>query len=328
VVLFGGDVSLARGLGSRILRKPETDPFAGVAPLLASADLVFFNLESQLSDQKGETQADWNPLVFTGPPGGADVLSRAGIHAVSLANNHIWDYGRRGFFQTLANLKRVGVTYVGASEEPARMYEPAVLRIKGFSVALFAVTQIWNQGEFRGHAGEQFVAWAMYDRLDPYLRKARQQHDLVLLSYHGGGEYLNDPLTWTRDFARRAMQAGVDAFAGHHPHVPHGVGWEQGRPIFYSLGNLVFHMHKYFPWTGLSYLARVTFRRAAAPRVEVCPYRIVGDEPQPLTGAERPGQERLLRRHLQQLSLGLGGTKVGEPADSGCLPLSPAEHTP
>jgi hypothetical protein len=124
VLLAGGDVALGRGLGQRILKKPELDPFAGIAPLLKTADVRFVNLECQLSDQGGRTIHPQNHLVFTGPPGGADVLQRAGIDIVSVANNHLWDFGKQAFFETLHNLERVNVKYVGAREEPNQAYQP------------------------------------------------------------------------------------------------------------------------------------------------------------------------------------------------------------
>jgi hypothetical protein len=72
-LIAGGDVSFGRGLGQELLRDPQHDPFAPSATLLASADARFVNLESQLSDQRGETQSPFMELVFTGPPAGGGV---------------------------------------------------------------------------------------------------------------------------------------------------------------------------------------------------------------------------------------------------------------
>ncbi len=108
-VLFGGDVNLGRGAGQKILKDPKYDPFAEIAPLLSTADFRAVNLESQLSDQNGETQSPNHHLIFTGPPGGADVLAAAHIDLVSLANNHAWDYGKKALFETFTNLERAGV---------------------------------------------------------------------------------------------------------------------------------------------------------------------------------------------------------------------------
>jgi poly-gamma-glutamate synthesis protein (capsule biosynthesis protein) len=185
VLIAGGDVNLGRDAGQLILRDPAYAPFAGLRPLLESGDVRFVNLESVLSDQRGETQSPHHRLVFTGPPGGADVLRAAGIDIVSFANNHVWDYHARGFEETLANLERVGIAYAGAHREPDDLYQPTVVRVKGWSLAFFAVTHIWNYGAYRGHPGSRHVGWADPDKLREPVARALREHDLVLISYHG-----------------------------------------------------------------------------------------------------------------------------------------------
>ena len=323
VVLVGGDVNLGRGAGQHILKDPKYDPFHAIAPLLATADLRLVNLESQLSDQDGVTQHPVNHLVFTGPPGGADVLGRAGIELVSLANNHAWDYGKAAFLETLDNLERAGVRYAGASREPNRMYEPTVLTAKGWSVAVFGVTDIWNQGPIQEHEGRNHVAWAAFKSLEKPLEKARKEHDLVLVLYHGGGEYQDMPMQWTRGFVGQVMGAGAHAFFGHHPHVPHGIAWHGDRPAFYSLGNLVFAMHSDYPWTGVSFMARVTFHADGRLEAEACPYHILGHVPMPFEGKTQLARERMFTQHLQQVSAATGGTWVGGPGKLSCMPLGP-----
>jgi poly-gamma-glutamate capsule biosynthesis protein CapA/YwtB (metallophosphatase superfamily) len=323
VILAGGDVNLGRGAGQKILRDPSYDPFREVRPLLESADLRFVNLESQLSDQNGETSSKHHNLIFTGPPGGAETLARAGIDIVSLANNHAWDYGKQALLETFENLERAGVAYTGAHRESGKLYEPVVVRKKGWSVAFFAVTHIWNQGAIEQHAGRHFVAWAAFQHLAENLRRARAEHDLVLVSYHGGSEYVDVPMNWTRDFVRAVMLAGADALIGHHPHVPQGVGWFSGRPAFYSLGNLVFAMHSDHPWTGTSYFARLIFSADGKLAVEACPYHILGHTPMLLGGSTKQARERMVTQRLKLTSMAVGGTQVGEPGELSCIPLAP-----
>jgi len=323
VVIAGGDVNLGRGAGQKIIENPDYDPFHAVSPLLKSADLRMVNLESQLSEQGGETQSRRNHLIFTGPPGGARVLKRAGIDLVSLANNHAWDYGKPAFLETLDHLERAGVAYAGASRELGKGYEPTVIRVKGWSIAVFAVTHIWNQGPIQAHEGRHHVAWAAFDLLGKNIKRAKREHDLVLLSYHGGGEYLDVPMQWTREFVRAAMEAGVHGFFGHHPHVPHGVGWTKDKPVFYSLGNLVFAMHSDYPWTGTSFMARVTFHRDGRVDAEACPYHILGHVPLPFEGKTKAAREGAFVQHLKLTSLSTGGTKIGEPGEMSCVPLAP-----
>jgi poly-gamma-glutamate capsule biosynthesis protein CapA/YwtB (metallophosphatase superfamily) len=322
VVLAGGDVNLGRAAGQLILGDPKYNPLAALGALLETADLRFVNLESQLSDQRGETQSLRNHLIFTGPPAGADALSLAHIDVVSLANNHAWDYGKSALFETLANLRRAKVEYVGVSERPNGQYEPLIVSIKGKRISLFAVTQVWNQPPFSKHEAQYYVAWARFDLLKQRILRARKDSDVVLVSYHGGGEYLEVPMQWTRVFVREVMRLGVDAVIGHHPHVPHGVGWLGDRPVLYSLGNLVFAMHDEYPWTGTSFMARLTFGNGPV-QVEACPYYIMGHTPRFFDGPSKLVRERAFKRHLEHISITVGGTRVGEPSAFSCMKLEP-----
>lgn len=327
VLAAGGDVNLGRGCGKLLLSDSAYDPFRGIARAWSDADLRFVNLESSLSEQHGETQSPHHTLVFTGPPAGADALLRGGVGIASTANNHAWDYARRGLFETLENLDRVGVAHSGTGRDEDEAYRPAVMHINGLTVTFFAVTQVWNLGVFTEEEARHHVAWADFPRLRAALIRARAESDFVLLSYHGGEEYLDSPLPKTRDFVSEVMSVGVDAVIGHHPHVPQGVAWYGARPVFYSLGNLVFDGRSELPWTRESFLAKLRFRRGAPVEVSACPYRIDGFEPVALPVAEEE-LSRAFERHLQQTSAGLGGTELGERDALGCVRLLPLRDPP
>ncbi len=323
VVVAGGDVSFGRRCGQRILKDPSYNPLAGLTSILRHADLRLVNLESPLSDQGGETQSPRNRLIFTGPPGGAEVLSRAGIDVVNVANNHAWDYGKPAFVETLAHLRQAGVGVVGGSETEGTQYKPLVVHVKGFSIAIFGATQIWNQGPFRAHSGRHYVAWARFDKLGREIVRARLKYDLVFVNYHGGGEYIDIPMQRTRHFVKQVMQAKVDALFGHHPHVVQGVRWFGERPAFYSLGNLVFNLNERYPWTGIGALARLTFARDAPTRVEICPYRIEGHRPEPLLGDEAQALRSAFRERFEEVSRRVGGTRMAATGRDGCIELAP-----
>ena len=322
VVVAGGDVNFGRECGQAILENPRYDPFRFVEPLWRDADVRFVNLESQLSDQKGETQSPRNRLVFTGPPGGAGVLAQSGIHVVSTANNHAWDYGRSAFLETLDHLERAGVGNAGSGRTPKDAYSPAVVRARGYSAAIFAVTHIWNQGRFDDHQGKHYVAWARPNRMRKALARAKKEHDLVLFSYHGGVEYIDAPVGPTRRFLDAVMKTGfVDAVIGHHPHVPQGVGWYGSRPVFYSLGNFVFAGHDWAPRTKVGLLARLELGKNKRLVTRACPFSLDGHTPKPIAPADPASKE--LRDYLGLISTSTGGTRVGEPDERGCWELSP-----
>jgi poly-gamma-glutamate synthesis protein (capsule biosynthesis protein) len=323
VVMAAGDVSLGRDVGQRILRDASFDPFADLRPLLSRADVSFANLESPLSEQNGETEHPTKPLTFVGPPSGAALVARAPFHVVSLANNHVWDYGERGFLDTLDALEAANVRYTGVSRRAGEQYRPLVVRMNGWSIAFIAVTHVWNPGDFRGHEADERVAWADDARLVEAVRRARSEHDLVLVSYHGGREYSETPAQEPFDVAKLVMAAGADAVLAHHPHVPQGVGWFDERPVFYSLGNFVFGKYRDLEWTARGFVARLTFEPDGKLAIAACPYRIDAGVPRRVTASDWPRSEGVFRSYLRRASsyASVAGTRVGDPDELGCLAL-------
>lgn len=330
VIVAGGDVSFGREVGQRLVGSPNYAPFAAISPLLRQADVRFVNLESQLSDQQGETQSPRHRMIFTGPPEGARALSAAGIDVVSTANNHAWDYGRSALFETLDHLRAANVRSAGTGRDLEQAYSPASITVKGFRVAVFALTHIWNQGPIEKHDGRDYVAWANVDRLSKAVAQARTANDVVLVSYHGGAEYQDAPSDLTRAFAKAMIEAGADAVIGHHPHVIQGVGFVNARPVFYSLGNLVFGRRPEHPWTRYGMLARLRIGPEAARRFSVCPYRIDEFEPEPLSSAPSDPERIKFLSHLKLASTAVGGIELGATDELGCVEVAraPRAFTP
>jgi poly-gamma-glutamate synthesis protein (capsule biosynthesis protein) len=196
-----------------------------------------------------------------------------------------------------------------------------VVESGGIKIAVFSVTHIWNQGPIEEHAGRKYVAWAKWDALKYRVARIRPEVDFVLLSYHGGAEYIDVPMSMTRRFVKAAMKAGVDAVIGHHPHVPQGVGWYSDRPVFYSLGNFVFAGHEEQTWTNYGMLARLTLKPDRTLEAQACPYVIEGHIPKPLEPSA--AANRRFRQHLRTTSANVGGSEVGEPGADGCYALAP-----
>jgi poly-gamma-glutamate synthesis protein (capsule biosynthesis protein) len=324
-LIAGGDVFFGRMVGQVLLAKPETDPFSEVRALLDSADVRFGNLECQLSDQRGVTVHPDNHLVFTGPPRGADALSRARFDIVSLANNHMWDFGKDALWQTFANLERVGVAYVGAGRDTARAYAPVFIEREGFKLAFLAVTDIWNFGHLEQHPAREFVADADPERIAEAVRPLARDPavDAVIVSYHGGSEYMEEPTLQTRAVVHAAVDAGADIVIGHHPHVAQGVSFYKGQPILYSLGNFTMGMKGEHPWSRYGYLARVRFERGEVPAVEACPFLIHYFTPTPLSLPQHEAVEAYFFRKLAALNKRVGGADIGPLGADGCAPISP-----
>jgi poly-gamma-glutamate capsule biosynthesis protein CapA/YwtB (metallophosphatase superfamily) len=242
-----GDVNLGRQAGQEILKGDTLFPFAAVRDTFMAHDIVFANLECTLSDQKGETQHPNNNLIFTGPPEGAFALKYGGVTIVSTANNHALDYGIGAHTETARYLTEAGIKYVGT--QTADLFGPVIVEKRGVRIAFFACTDIMNSS---GEWWKRYVAPADSGRLFPRIREIRDSVDFVVLSYHGGDEYADRPAQRTKLFASASVEAGVDLFLGHHPHVPYGIERIAGRYIVHSLGNFVFRQPFHY-WTQRSF---------------------------------------------------------------------------
>jgi poly-gamma-glutamate synthesis protein (capsule biosynthesis protein) len=189
-----------------------------------------------------------------------------------------------------------------------------------------AVTDIWNQGVLWEHPARERVAAADLPGLAATVRAARAKlaADAVVVSHHGGGEYVDRPLPRTRDFARAAIDAGADAFVGHHPHLIQGIEIYRGHPIFYSLGSFVMTLSGEHPESEIGMLTRLTLRRGAPPVAEVCPVRRDGLGAVSLaTDPRRAETEASFLDRLRRVSAPMRrrAAALGAFAGDGCAPL-------
>jgi poly-gamma-glutamate synthesis protein (capsule biosynthesis protein) len=270
-IVVVGDINLARIVArTYVLPGRGAEVFAAVRDSLRAADIALGNLESLVFDRGGFADTALSP-VFAAPAAAARLLADAGFAAVSTANNHAWDFGHEALLESLAHLDSAGVAHAGTGPTATEALRPAIIRRRGWTVAVFSVTAIFNYPDLtvRGHAAECCVAWADTEALRPAIGAAREAGaDLVLVMLHAGVEYRPVPPAAVVALAKGIIHAGADVVFGHHPHVPQGLGWTDGKPIVYSLGNFVFSQHR--PWTdrGLwaEYTATPDGRRSLAVR--------------------------------------------------------------
>jgi hypothetical protein len=210
---------------------------AEVKPLLAAADIAFANLEGPLADGgKSEKCARSKPghcYAFRVPTRYGQLLAEAGFDVVSLANNHINDFGEAGRASTRRTLDALGIRYAGAPGEVAR------LDARGRRIAVVAFSPNSGVADLRDLPEAARV-----------VAEAKRGADLVIVSMHGGGEgadrqhvlpgreeFLGEDRGDLRAFARAVIDAGADLVVGHGPHVVRGMEVVKGRLVAYSLGN-------------------------------------------------------------------------------------------
>jgi len=202
-------------------------------PLFRDADLSILNLEAPL------TYSD-TPIKKTGPnlklpPKAIDYLDD--IDLVTLANNHILDYGLKGLEDTIENCKKKGVSYVGAglSEDDAR--ETLYKTVGGETIAIINFCENEWVVDFVSKAGAHSMDLIKNAN---QIKTASEKADYVLVIVHGGHELYHYPSPRMVEQYRFYAELGATAVVGHHTHCVSGYEVYKGCPIFYSIGNLVF----------------------------------------------------------------------------------------
>jgi hypothetical protein len=234
-ILFGGDVtSIGRTEG--FLRKGRfSELWNDTRDVVARHDYALCNLESPLS-HGGSPIAKVGPHL-RGRPELARFLKEWGFAAVSLANNHVMDFGASALRETLEVCAEVNLEAFGAGSHAAAAERAHRVEIRGQRLSFIAGAE-----EEFSIAGKNRSGAASLDPISMYYRiiGERDWADWVIVVFHGGNEYYPLPRPGLQKLCRFFVSAGADVVVGHHPHVPGGYERWEGGLIAYSLGNLLF----------------------------------------------------------------------------------------
>lgn len=252
-VVLGGDVMLARDVEQTIQDFGNGDyafPFKYVADYMRQADIAFVNLENVMSNMGAVFTGKLMPY-FRVRPEAVEGLKVAGIDIVSVANNHIFDYGREGMEDTFNNLTRENITYVGGGFSHEEAYSPVIFTVNSGNgdsvrIAFLAFNAIGMKASFavpgeNGAPGTSGIAWCTHEYAMPAIAAAKKKADILIVSAHFGIEYEEIPTSQLQlDFGYAAIEKGADIVVGHHPHVAQPIILFNDKYIAWSLGNLVF----------------------------------------------------------------------------------------
>lgn len=236
-IIAGGDVMIGHWTQSYLQKYGSDYPFREIEHLLSGNDIVFANLEAPFADS-GEITIE-KQFTFKVPTKHVRGLKQAGFNVMSLANNHILDYGFNGLQQTLQALDSAKIQHAGAGFSIAEAWEPALLKTPAGRVAILAFSMTFPK-EFWATDSTGGTAYPYEDKLRDALNRLQNSADFTIVSFHWGKEKSSVPKQYQQYFARLAIDHGADLVIGHHPHVLQGFELYHGKLIAYSLGNLAF----------------------------------------------------------------------------------------
>ncbi len=236
-LVFVGDIMLSRQVGAKMAELEDWEwPFKKIKTYLAGADLALGNLEGPISD-RGANQG--SIYSFRADPRALAGLRAAGLDAVSLANNHIWDWGREALVDTIDRLTVANIAVLGVGNNRKEANSGKVFNIQGNKVGILAYTDLYPESLAASENDLGISFWSR-DQVLSDLKKMRAESDIVVVSWHSGTEYEKNPSLEQQEQYKWLIAVGADLVVGHHPHtvqpvVEYGGGW-----IAYSLGNFVF----------------------------------------------------------------------------------------
>jgi poly-gamma-glutamate synthesis protein (capsule biosynthesis protein) len=240
------------------------DASALLAPaceVLRRADLVVGQLE--IPHLEGGVVQTGDVPALPGPPSALDALADAGFGILTLAGNHVYDYGPEGIRETRRHCAQRGLRTTGAGENLDEAFEPAVVEVDGTRLAVLSVNcvgprETWASSLKPGAAYVDVVTHyevrganpggpprirtyaepTSLRRLTDAVAAAAATADVVVVALHKGLVHVPvDIAAYEREISYAVVDAGAHAVVGHHAHILKGVEVYRGRPILHGLGN-------------------------------------------------------------------------------------------
>ena len=288
-MLLVGDVMLDRGVKHYVLEEGGGDwrfPWQFVAERFSAADVVFINHEGVMSDVGRDAGGVYS---FNFPVAALEGLLFAGVDVVSLANNHIFDWGGDALCDTRRRLHAAGIGAVGAGCTAAEADAPYIHTLDdGSSVGFLGYTSFFYP---KGVAGEEYPGVSDYslESMRDSISSLKKQVDVVAVSLHWGDEYQSRSNTEQQRIGHALIDAGADIIVGHHPHVIQEVERYNDGWILYSLGNFIFDQY-FSKETMEGLVAVVTLQKGQIVFVDLEKV-VLNDTYQPMFAGDEEGGE-------------------------------------
>ena len=212
-----------------------------VVDIMTSADIMVANNEFTISNRGSKMPKKY--YTFRGAPERLSIYYEMGVNLVTLANNHIYDYGKDAFLDALDALEEYDIPYVGAGRNIEEAKEPFYYIINGYKIAFVNATRAEKYiltpeatettgGVLRCYDPTTFIN---------VIKEAKQQSDYVIALVHWGKEDSSQLEQVQLDTSKQYIEAGADVIVGTHAHTLQGIDFYQDKAIVYNIGDFIFN---------------------------------------------------------------------------------------
>ena len=239
---FAGDIMMDRGVKNSVRKNFNNDYSAifdksqELKDIFKKSDITFANLEGPVSDMGADLR---NLYSFRMDPEVIPALKGAGISVLSVANNHIGDWGRPAYVDTLARAKENEIFYAGGGLNKEEAETPAIIEKYGMKIGFLGFSDK-GPGSMEAGIDKAGQLLASDPRFDEIIQSARKQVDYLVVSFHFGEEYQTKHNARQEYLAHLAVDDGAKLVIGSHPHVIEDTEVYKNSFIAYSLGNFIF----------------------------------------------------------------------------------------
>ena len=245
---FAGDILFddEYAMMANLLRRGVSIENGISEPLLVQMhDVDIMMVNNEFSYTNRGTPTEGKTYTFRADTSTVSYLNDMGVDIVSLANNHVYDFGETGLLDTLDTLEQAEMPYVGAGRNLEEAAAPVYFISGDVKVAMVSATQIERlDNPDTKEAGENspgvFRCWNP-EKLYEVVAAAEENSDFVIVYIHWGTENVTEPDWAQLAQAEGLAQAGADLIIGDHPHCLQGIQYYGDVPVFYSLGNFWFN---------------------------------------------------------------------------------------
>lgn len=237
--LFFGDLSPTPTTNPLFAKGDIENLFTDTLPLFRDNDINFINLECALTTADKEIEK-FGPALKA-DPNTAKILKQIGVNYCSVANNHFFDFGRKGAEDTFKYLDEVGIIPTGFGENYEDSRKDLIIEKDGEKIAIIAVCEREYSYALEDRMGCRPIC--PFDTLED-IRKAKENSDRVIVIYHGGKEHCRYPSPRLLKQSRAMIKSGADVVLCQHSHCIGCYEEYNGGHILYGQGN--FHFVKLF----------------------------------------------------------------------------------
>lgn len=220
----------------------KRDSILSLKQYFDDGDLNIFNLETAITEEVKKEEKQYN---FKTDIAFLNTLKSIGFNVATIANNHSYDFGEKGFLDTLNALDKTGISYVGGGVNRDIAYQGQVYRVKGLKIGVLGIAKV--NGGPQSLAGENKAGTTNgYDAVstERAITELRRVSDIVILLPHWGEEGSFCPRNWEIASAKKWQSLGADIIVGSHTHTLQEVQLKENKLIAYSMGNFIFYSNK------------------------------------------------------------------------------------